>query len=163
MQKRAVKSLNNFAMPACYGLQRVGRNYFQSLTDISTAPCRTSLPTSTAIAATNKQLPFNYNQQHPSGNPGSTEVRSTAPSEAELAGCLLQIASSQYSLCVREKGQQDALFIVILFHLNYPRHFYRCAVHFEIHAVHSPTNALFIKSVRNFKFTLKCTTCGAIL
>ena len=31
----------------------------------------------------------------------------------------------------------------------------RCAVHFEIYAVHSPTNALFINSVKIFKFTLK--------
>jgi len=32
--------------------------------------------------------------------------------------------------------------------------FYRCTVHFEIYAVHSPTNALFINLVKSFKFTL---------
>jgi len=35
--------------------------------------------------------------------------------------------------------------------------FYRCNVHFEIYVVPSPTNALFIKSVKSFKFTLKYT------
>ena len=35
--------------------------------------------------------------------------------------------------------------------------FYRCTVHFEIYAVHSPTNALFINLVKSFKFTLKYT------
>ena len=35
--------------------------------------------------------------------------------------------------------------------------FYRCTVHFEINVVHSPTNALFIKLVKSFKFTLKYT------
>ena len=35
--------------------------------------------------------------------------------------------------------------------------FYRCTVHFEIYAVHTPTNALFIKLVKSFKFTLKYT------
>jgi hypothetical protein len=40
--------------------------------------------------ATNKQLPFDYNQQHPSGNPGSTDVWRNALSEAKLAGWLLQ-------------------------------------------------------------------------
>ena len=34
---------------------------------------------------------------------------------------------------------------------------YRCNVHFEIYAVHSPTNALFINLVKSFKFTLKYT------
>jgi len=33
--------------------------------------------------------------------------------------------------------------------------FYRCAVHFEIYAVHSPTDALFINLVKSFKFKLK--------
>ena len=35
--------------------------------------------------------------------------------------------------------------------------FYRCTVHSEIHAVHSPTNALFINLVKSFKSTLKYT------
>ena len=35
--------------------------------------------------------------------------------------------------------------------------FYRCTVHFEFHAVHTPTNALFINLVNSFKFTLKYT------
>jgi len=35
--------------------------------------------------------------------------------------------------------------------------FYLCTVHFEIYAVHSPTNALFINLVKTIKFTLKCT------
>jgi len=35
--------------------------------------------------------------------------------------------------------------------------FYRCTVHFEIYAVHTPTNALFINLVKSFKFALKCT------
>jgi len=35
--------------------------------------------------------------------------------------------------------------------------FYRWTVHIEIYVVHSPTNALFINLVKNFKFTLKYT------
>ena len=35
--------------------------------------------------------------------------------------------------------------------------FYRCNVHFEIYAVHTPTNALFINFVKSLKFTLKYT------
>ena len=35
--------------------------------------------------------------------------------------------------------------------------FYPCTVHFELYAVHSSTNALFINLVKNFKFTLKYT------
>jgi len=35
--------------------------------------------------------------------------------------------------------------------------FYRCAVHFEIYAVRTPTNALFINLVKSLKFILKCT------
>ena len=34
---------------------------------------------------------------------------------------------------------------------------YRYAVHFEICAVHSPTNVIFINLVKSFKFTLKYT------
>ena len=34
---------------------------------------------------------------------------------------------------------------------------YCCTVLFEIHVVHSPTNALFINLVKSFKFTLKYT------
>jgi hypothetical protein len=37
------------------------------------------------------------------------------------------------------------------------RNFFRYTVHFEIYAVHSPTNALFINLVKSFKFTLKYT------
>ena len=40
--------------------------------------------------------------------------------------------------------------------------FYRCTVHFEIYAVHSPTNALFINLVKSFKFTLKYTIISFI-
>ena len=35
--------------------------------------------------------------------------------------------------------------------------FYRCTVHFEIYVFHSPTNAILIKLVKSFKFTLKYT------
>ena len=35
--------------------------------------------------------------------------------------------------------------------------FYRCIVHFKIYIGHSPTNALFINSVKIIKFTLKYT------
>jgi len=35
--------------------------------------------------------------------------------------------------------------------------FYLCTVHFEIYAVHSPTNALFINLAKSIKFTLKYT------
>ena len=35
--------------------------------------------------------------------------------------------------------------------------FYRCTVHFEIYVDHSPTNALFITTVKSFTFTLKYT------
>jgi hypothetical protein len=35
--------------------------------------------------------------------------------------------------------------------------FCRFTVHFEIYVLHSPTNALFIKLVKSFKFTLKYT------
>jgi len=35
--------------------------------------------------------------------------------------------------------------------------FHRCTAHFEIHAVHSPTNASFINLVKSFKYTLKYT------
>jgi len=34
---------------------------------------------------------------------------------------------------------------------------YRYTVYFEIYAVHTPTNALFINLVKSFKFTLKYT------
>jgi len=34
---------------------------------------------------------------------------------------------------------------------------YRCTVHFEIYAVHSPTNALFTNLVKSFKSSLKYT------
>ena len=40
--------------------------------------------------------------------------------------------------------------------------FYRCTAHFEIYAVHSPTNALFINLVKSFKFTLKYTTISLL-
>jgi hypothetical protein len=69
----AVKQFRNARMFTEW--KRVRGNYFQNVTDISTVPCRTSLPPpATAVVATNKQLPFDYNQQHPSGNPGSTDV-----------------------------------------------------------------------------------------
>ena len=35
--------------------------------------------------------------------------------------------------------------------------YYRCTVHFEIYAVHTPTNALFINLVTSLKFTLNTT------
>jgi len=35
--------------------------------------------------------------------------------------------------------------------------FYHFTVHFEIYAVHSPTNALFINLVKSVKFSLKYT------
>jgi len=35
--------------------------------------------------------------------------------------------------------------------------FYLCTVHFEIYAVHTLTNALFINLVKSFKFTFKYT------
>jgi len=34
---------------------------------------------------------------------------------------------------------------------------YRCTVHFQSYVVHSPTNALFINSVKSLKFALKYT------
>jgi len=38
---------------------------------------------------------------------------------------------------------------------------YRCAVHVDIYKVHSATNALFIKTDKVLKFTLKITlTCS---
>ena len=39
--------------------------------------------------------------------------------------------------------------------------FYRCTVHFDIYKVHTPTNALFIKNDKSFKFYIKITlTCS---
>ena len=39
--------------------------------------------------------------------------------------------------------------------------FYRCTVHFDIHKVHTPTNALCIKLDKVLKFTLNITlTCS---
>jgi len=35
--------------------------------------------------------------------------------------------------------------------------FYLCTVHFEIYAVQTPTNALFVDLVKILKFTLKYT------
>jgi len=35
--------------------------------------------------------------------------------------------------------------------------YYRCTVHFDIHKVHTPTNALFIKLDNILKFTSKIT------
>ena len=40
--------------------------------------------------------------------------------------------------------------------------FYRCTVHFEIYAVHKPTNALYVKLVKSSKFTLKYTIISLI-
>jgi len=40
--------------------------------------------------------------------------------------------------------------------------FYRCAMHFEIYAVHTPTSALFINLVKSFKFTLKYTVISLL-
>jgi len=33
--------------------------------------------------------------------------------------------------------------------------FYSCTVHFEIYAVHTPTNAIFINLVKSLNFTLE--------
>ena len=41
--------------------------------------------------------------------------------------------------------------------VNSNHFFYCCTVHFKMHVVHTPTNALFINLVKSFKFTLKYT------
>jgi hypothetical protein len=41
--------------------------------------------------------------------------------------------------------------------------FRRFTVHFEIYAVHTPTNALFINLVKSFKFTLKYIIISLLL
>jgi hypothetical protein len=60
-----------------------------------------------------------------------------------FGSCIIHIL---YTECAKIKKNNSGAKRLI-----YCNVFYRCAVHFEIYAVHTPTNALFINLVKSFK------------